>query len=306
MNVLVTGANGFIGKELVECLLNRGDNVFALVNNKNDMSYLKCKNLKVIELLFDDYKKIAAIVKSNIDIAYHLAWDGLYGEQAADVSKQLRNVLITEIFLNEAKKLNTKKIVFASSMNILEVIDSLKYPLDYQTRGMYIHAASKLNAEIVARVFCEKNKIAFNNAIIAMVYGENNKSRMITNVFIENLLNGVSPLLVKGDNDYDIIYVKDVASAFVAIGLNGIDKKRYYIGHNWNRTFKDIFTEIGQIVNPNIKLIFGTYDGDNHVCFKGVNKGELTKDTGWAPMHDFEESIKNTTEWIKNGGLLCK
>lgn len=299
MNVLITGANGFIGKELTKKMLNDGHKVYAVVNNKKDMFDIANDNLKVIELLFEKYNLIAENVNCSIDIAYHLAWDGLSGSKAKDVELQLCNVLATYVLFEQLKKIETKKIVFASSMNTLEVYSYLKCPLDYNPRGVYIHVASKINAEIVLRTLCSEASIQFNSAVIAMAYGENNKSGMIINMVISSLLNGVSPKLISGNNVYDILYVKDIANGLYSIGTYGVNTKSYYVGHNWGKTFKNIIEEIRDIVNPSVELLFGSVLGDNHIDFSYINRDELMIDTGWKPSFDFKESIVNTANWIK-------
>lgn len=300
MNILITGANGFIGKELVKKFLKDNCNVFAIVTDETDMTDLFCEKLTVIKLFFPDYNKIANLVRSPIDIAYHLAWDGLSGDKAQNVDMQLNNVSATCVLFDNLKKLGIKKIVLASSMNVLEVYDYLKNPLRLEPRGVYIHVAAKINAEIVLRTLCEKNNIAFNTAILAMVYGENNKSKMIINTVIESLLQGESPRLIKGENEYDVIYVKDAANGLYMIGKNGYNKKTYYIGHNWSKSFKQIIIEIRNIVNPNVDLKFGVFNEDNHINFNFINRDELTSDTNWKPIYDFQETILSTAKWLKN------
>ena len=303
MKILITGANGFIGSALTKKMLELGHEVFALVTDFDELKSIKSRKLHLFRLFFDDYNSIAAEVGTSIDVAYHFAWEGLCGQAAVDVDLQLNNVKATNTLLIELKKLGLKKFVFASSMNVLEVRSFLNNPSRFATRGVYVHVASKLNAEIIARIFCERNNIEFNEGIIAMAYGEGNKSKMIPNIFIYNLLNGIDSKLVTGNNQYDLIYISDIVSAFEHIGLRGLDKKTYYIGHAWNKTFKDIFTEIKDILNPNYKIVFGGFSEDNLVDFSCINRNELTIDTGWKPSADFRESIIQTASWIRDSGF---
>lgn len=303
MNILVTGANGFIGKAFVKNQLSIGNRVFAIVSNKSEMDDIDNINLISIQLMFDEYEKISKLVNEEIDIAYHFAWSGLYGSEAKNINCQLSSISATLKLLIELKKLNTKKIVFASTMNTIELRNLLTYPTEYKTRGVHVHVSAKIMASIVARNYCEENRIDFNEGIIAMAYGENNHSRMITNVFIYSLLNGIKPKLVEGNNQYDIIYIDDIVSAMNAIGTKGINKKSYYIGHNWNKTFKEIFSEIRDILSPNQELTFGDYPDDNKIDFSIINRSELFNDTGWTASTPFVESIIKTAKWIKKSGI---
>jgi len=304
MKILVTGANGFIGKALTKELLRQGHIVFAFVTNLNEMKDIECENLKSFKLLFEDYYKISTLIMDNIDTCFHFAWAGLCGFSASDVELQLSDVKATYELLNQIIKLNCKKFIMASTMNTLEVRQLIADPLKHNPRKVSIHVASKINAEIIARVVCFDNHIQFNEAIIAMAYGPNNMSKMIPNVIISKLLKGEEPKLVPGNNLYDIVYIDDIVSAMIAINEKGVDKQSYYVGHDDNRTFKDIFSEVGIIVNPNIKLRFGEYPEDNSIDYSLIDRKLLTKDTGWVPTAVFENSIKETVKWIQDNILL--
>lgn len=303
MNLLVTGANGFIGKALVINLLRKGHNVFAVVTDKNDMNDIECDNLKVYELFFENYNDISKLVNVEIDTCFHFAWAGLCGAPAADVELQLKDVKATYDLLNQIIKLKCKKFIMASTMNTLEIRQLIAKPLEHNPRKVSIHVASKINAEVIARTICYENHIKFNEALIAMAYGPHNMSRMIPNVIISKLLRGEEPKLVPGNNLYDIVYIDDIVSAMMVINEKGTDRQSYYVGHNDSRTFKDIFTEIGRIVNPTVKLRFGEFPEDNRIDYSLIDRALLTKETGWVPNAVFDESVIKTANWIRNNNL---
>jgi len=303
MNILITGANGFIGKALTKAMLKNGHTIFALVTKADDMKDISMEKLHVIELFFDDYNKISTLVNCKIDIAYHFAWSGLCGDSAKDVKIQLANVLATSILIEQLHQIGVKKIVLASTMNTLEARDMLADPLHHNPRGISIHVASKINAEIVARTLCQQYSIMYNEGLIAMAYGEQNYSKMIPNIAISSLIDKKPLKLISGNNLYDMVYITDIVTAFIAIGLKGINKQTYYIGHEDLKTFKDIFVRIGFLVSPNTKLVFGAFPEDNLLNFNLVDRSLLTKDTGWIPTANFDDSILSTAAWIKKEEL---
>ena len=303
MNILITGANGFIGKSLTKAFLKRGDFVYAIVTNKDEMKDISCSNLFVFELFFENYNRISELVNKPIDLAYHFAWAGLCGESAQDVKLQVSNIVATSTLIENLAKLNTKKVVFASTMNTLELRSLIANPTKVAPRGVSIHVSSKMNADIIARTLCHKYGIQFNDGLIAMAYGENNKSKMIPNVIIYSLINKKEINLVEGNNLYDMIYISDIVNAFIAIGEKGKASQSYYIGHNDKRTFKDIICSIRDVLNKDQQLNFGVYKEDNNLDYSLIDRSLLTKDTGWKPEADFNESILNTAKWIKESGL---
>ncbi len=73
MNILVTGATGYIGKRIIPSLLNEGHTVVCIVRDKlrADKSYIEDENIQVIEGDFLKPETLIDIPK-NIDVAYYL------------------------------------------------------------------------------------------------------------------------------------------------------------------------------------------------------------------------------------------
>src|SRR5574344_1644835 len=118
---VITGADGFIGHRLTKNLLKQGVEVFAIGINEDRMKDLKCHNLHFFKLFFDDYNKIHAIIPfDKVDVFYHFAWNGVYGDSFKDYSMQISNIKYSCDALMEAIKAKCKKFVFASTINVLE------------------------------------------------------------------------------------------------------------------------------------------------------------------------------------------
>ena len=89
------------------------------------------------------------------------------------------------------------------------------------------------------------------------------------------------------------------ADALVAIGEKGKDQRTYYIGHRDVRTFEQLITGIGDIVNPEVELEFGSYKDSYNIDYSVIDVDALYNDTGFECKADFRESITKTMEWIK-------
>jgi nucleoside-diphosphate-sugar epimerase len=301
---LVSGANGFIGQHMVAELLRRNVEVYAVVTDEKAFSDLKNPHLHVITAFFADYPSLHEKIAQPIDVAFHFAWAGLNGPILQDYSLQLQDIDASMVLLNEVVKMGGKRFVLASTMNTLEARRFLAEGETFaKPRYTLAHSGSKMLAEIYLKVYGHAAGIKVNTALIAMAYGPGNYSKMVTNVAINKLLDGVPVDLVTGNNRYDLIYVDDIARAFCAIAERGVDLKTYYVGHRESRTFKELFTEIGQIINPKVELRFGTYPDDNDLDYSLIDTDALYKDTGWKPEADFVSSIKKTASFIQQSGL---
>ena len=143
--VIVTGANGFIGKTLVSTLLEKGYDVVALDFRFDDAlannSHVKCVNVQ---------KKKVSELKSEIPdddyrCFFHLAWAGTSGEGRADYEMQLNNVRLTCDYIKLCSEIGCKRIVYASSINEMETYEYLQSN-DVEPSGGYIYVTGKLAA----------------------------------------------------------------------------------------------------------------------------------------------------------------
>jgi nucleoside-diphosphate-sugar epimerase len=128
----------------------------------------------------------------------------------------------------------------------------------------------------------------------------NHATASVVNVVINQLLKEESPKLIGGESLYDVIYIADIVDAFLAMSEKGVNNKSYYIGHRNLRTFKEIFTDIGNVVNPNVKLLFGAYSDASKMDYSRIDIDALYNDTGFEAKADFKESIVKTAEWLKS------
>jgi nucleoside-diphosphate-sugar epimerase len=301
---LVSGANGFIGKSMTKKLLNEGLDVYAIVTDASAMDDIKSNHLHVFQLFFPDYGKIHSLISTKIDLAFHFAWSGLNGPELKNYHQQLDDISYSMMFFEECQKLGVKKFFFASSMNTLETRSYIRHAETFEKpRFTLVHSGSKMLTEIFLKVFGANAGVSVNVGLIAMAFGPGNRSKMVTNVVLSKLQNGISPALVAGNNRYDLIFIDDIVDAFWAMAVSGVANKTYYIGHSEITTFKELFTRIGAIVNPNVKLLFGEYPDDNNLDYSEIDTSALTKDTGWKPSANFEKSIKETALFVKNCGL---
>lgn len=297
---IVTGAGGFIGKNLVKTLLNNGVKVYGVTRDIERVKLL-CEdtNFIPIEADFSSYEKLLDIIKEErIDTFYHLSWKGV-DKDRNDFNVQYENVEATYKCAVLAGKLKCSKFVFACSSHEYQK----KYFQDnYDKKNGYcsIYGASKKAAKAYAKVVAQEYNMAFNGAIFTNVFGVGDTSNRSTNTFIRKLLRGETIQVIKGDDLYDWTYIDDAVRGLIAIGQSGIDGKEYYVGSGMLRPFKDIINQVRDIVSPQSMLEFGAYPDTSYIDYSHIDIYELYNDTGYFPKCNFRDSILKTVDWIKS------
>lgn len=302
--VIITGASGFIGKALAERLLKEGSTVYAVVRNKSGIKDLeKYSSLVTIQAEFIDYSNLPELVKEkDIDVFYHFGWEGVFGDAFMDYELQLCNSKTACDAVMAAINLKCRKFVFAGTINEYEVKKYLNMD-NFEPRYTCIYATCKLASEMICKTLAYNLGIEYNAGLIAMAYGEGNRSRMLPNVIIKKFLNNEAPKLVEGNNKYDLIYIDDIVEAFISIGEKGVNQKSYYVGHRELKTFREIVTDVKNIINPDMNLVFGEYRDNLDMDYSVIDTDALHNDTGFECKADLRESILKTAEWVKAADL---
>lgn len=297
---IITGASGFIGKALTKHLLSLGVKVFAVVRDKNKIDDLLCDNLDVIELEANDYDRMYEYINEEVDIFYHLVWEGgMNGEKFKDYELQLKNASYSCSALNVGIKIGIKKFILVSTINEIEVVSYFNKQ-NIKPRYTCIYSASKFAAEMICKTIAFQNNVDINVALLANSYGIGDTSNTLPNVLFKSFIKGTPPKLVEGNFYYDLIYIDDIVDALIAIGNKGINQKNYYIGHRKLKKFKELVQEIKDIINPKIELKFGELKDSSVLDYSFIKLDELYEDTGYDIKSNFKKSILNTVEYLKN------
>lgn len=297
---IITGVGGFIGSHLCEKLLKLGVKVIG-VDVKEDVKYrFNHPHFTLVVADFENYSKLHELISIKVDVFFHFAWaGGLLQDSFWNYKLQLRNAYYGCLAFEEACKIGCQKFVNSGTNNQIEIKQFLN-SLDFVSRGTCIYSASKTALELICKTIATKSSTEYVGTMIPMPYGEGNHSMQLANVLIKKLLTGESPSLIEGNNLYDMIYINDIISAFIAIANKGVGGRTYYIGHRQLKTFRTWVEEVKDIINPNVELKFGEYNDPLNLDYSYVDLDLLYNDTGFEVRSDFATTIRETAKWISN------
>ncbi len=167
MKILVTGATGFVGSNIVAVLLKQGYQVKALVRKTSEVERLKQKKVVLVygDLLVP--KTLEAATK-NIEVIIHAA--GIEGRFGITLN-QLRQIHVkgTKNLLQAAKRNRVKRLIHISSIAAM----GLNQTADEETRPKpkTSYEQAKYEAEKVVKLFCKREKIKYTIIRPGSVYG---------------------------------------------------------------------------------------------------------------------------------------
>ncbi len=214
MNILVTGANGFIGRSFIDyCLqiLSDEDMIFAVVRNGCELS--ASPQLKYI--YHNDYlidrNELAKC--DSVDVVVHLGGTVPLSSSKTtydDMVSFSRNLNTTIEMLSVLPNI-PKKIIYASSVMVYSdtkgVIDE-----NLETNPSHFYGLTKLACERLLKAYSEENNVTLQIVRIGQVYGAGERSRLIIPTLIHRAINDEEfQIFSNGDELRSFIHVRDVA-----------------------------------------------------------------------------------------------
>ena len=296
---IVTGANGFIGKTLVNALLKNGYEIVALDIRFDDV-LMNSPAITCVSVMGKEVKElISAIPQKEYDCFFHLAWAGTSGPMRADYNVQLNNVKLACDYICLCKEIGCKRVVYASSINEMETYEYLQSD-DIEPAGGYIYGTGKLAAHLMGETVAKLNGIEFIPVIITNIYGVGEKSARMIYTSINKLLKKEHCSFTAGYQTYDFIYITDAINSIIAVAEKGKAFNRYYIGSGEPKPLREFLIEMKDIVDPAAEIGLGD------IPFKGVNISyaqfdlkKVERDTGYQNEIPFAKGIAMTAEYIR-------
>ena len=299
-NVIITGADGFVGSYTVNYFLEQGCRVLALDMGEKPNRLGEHPRLTYAQCDISDAAALEAAAQSgNYDTFIHFAWAGSAGPARVDYNLQMKNALTTVECLKTAKKLGCKRFVCAGSIMEKEVEAAVH---DQGSRpGMgYIYGMGKHIAHCLCKSVAADIGIELVWPMITNAYGAGELSPRVVNTTIRKIIQGEPLQFTSGTQSYDFVYVTDVARAFYLIAKNGRPFCEYMIGSSTARPLKEFIIEMVRSLAPDRQPIFGD------IPFTGTNMSLSTfdctdteRDCGFRAEVSFAEGTRMTMDWLK-------
>lgn len=300
---IISGANGFIGSALVKELVSHGIDVIALDMEGHNDNIVQSDMVTFYPFSLEHIGELKEKLHSpGADVFYHFAWAGSAGPSRADTALQLRNAQWTVDCLRLAKDLGCSRFVNAGSIMEKETIKAV-FKAGNRPGPGYIYGGGKLAAHTMCKSVAAEIGIDLVWAMITNAYGVGERSPRMVNTTIQKCIRNEAPQFTAGTQNYDFVYIDDVARAFWLIGENGKAFHEYLIGSGSARPLKEFLLEMKAAVAPELEFLFGD------IPFTGVDLSvedfdcSLTREhTGFQAEVSFAEGCRRTRDWWEEEG----
>ena len=335
--ILVTGAAGFIGSNLVKRLLNDFDKIKVIgidsITDYYDVR-LKYKRLQEIESLSKEWTFIKGsiavkplieevFIENKIDIVVNLAAQAGVRYSITNPDSYIESNLIGFYNILEACRHHTvEHLVYASSSSVYGSNKKIPYSTDDKVDNpVSLYAATKKSNELMAHAYSKLYNIPSTGLRFFTVYGPAGRPDMAYFGFTDKLVKGETIKIFNyGNSKRDFTYIDDIVEGIVRVMQHAPEKRTgedglpvppyiiYNIGNNQPENLLD-FVTILQEELVRAGVLPEDYDFEVHKKLVPMQAGDvpvtyaettpLERDFGFRPSTPLREGLRKFAEWYK-------
>jgi len=313
MNVLITGAAGFIGSHLCERLLNDGWAVTGVDNfddfydpgikRDNISESLRNEKFRLIESDIRDVAAMDEAVGPGVDVIVHLAAKaGVRPSIAEPLLYTDVNINGTVTLLEAAKKHKVPKFIFASSSSVYGNNEKVPFSEDDNVDfPISPYAATKKAGELICHTYHHLCGMSITCLRYFTVYGPRQRPDLAIHKFAR-LIEQDKPIPVYGDGSMmrDFTYIDDIIAGTVAAIEKCDGFNIYNLGESEPITVNELVAEIEDTLGrKTAREYLPMQPGDVERTFADISRA--ASDLGYRPSTTIRAGLAKFAEWLRQG-----
>jgi len=310
-NVLVTGAGGFIGSQLVEALLAAGAHVRAFIRytSRGDPGFLNlipAERSKQVEVISGDLRDMRAVYDAarNCELVYHLGalisipYSYRHPAEVAEV-----NFMGTLNVLMACRELGLPRLVHTSTSEVYGTARRAPIDEEHPLQGQSPYSASKIGADKLAESFYSAYGLPVVTVRPFNTYGPRQSARAVIPTIITQALAMNTIHLGSTTTIRDFTYVDDTVNGFLYTAMaKSVEGDTFNLGTGESVTIGELAEKIIQKVgNPvKVEVDASRLRPEKSEVMRLLSDNSLARERlGWSPNVNLDDGLERTIAWVR-------
>jgi nucleoside-diphosphate-sugar epimerase len=283
MNILITGATGFIGSHLLPKLSR-----YTLKVVVRKYSDIIDKNMQI--LLNKDLEHFRCeIERFSPEVVIHLASCMIKNDDFSSIENIIEsNIIFTTVLLKSLRNTPVKYFINTGTFAEYYLNDGILNPA-------YLYSASKNAARYIIKYF--KNLMGFKaiNIIPYTVYGKKSREKKIIDYIFDSLNSDIPVEMTQGEQVLDFVHVDDVTDFYADCVENRerlSDETDYHLGTGVGTSIRELVKLIENKTNKKANILWGKRPYRDLDIMKSIAPLENIKKLGWFPRISLEAGLE--------------
>lgn len=284
MKVLITGASGYVGRNLLNIIDKNIYDVYAVVRKYNDDFPANIKQILTDENFEDN------IQAASSHVVLHLAAFLTARSEKEDIDKLIEaNISFGSKLLNALKKTELKYFINIGSFSEYHYNDGVLLPT-------YFYAATKTAFRYILKYFSEVKKFNILHIVPFSIYGGKDTQKKIMDILFDALTANEPLKLSEGKQYLDFIHLNDVLDFFILL-LKNLDKVKndetLFLGTGKPHNLKELAGIIADETGHLPKIQWGALpprERDTPYAVASISK--LQETFNWQPQISLKQGVK--------------
>jgi NAD dependent epimerase/dehydratase len=308
--VLVTGAGGFIGSQLVEQLVKLGAEVqgFFRYTSRGSLGWIEQSDVEIRSAIqptlgdLRDADAVQAVMRRGTDLVFHLgALIGIPYSYVHPRETFETNVTGTLNVVTAARDHDVSLVVHTSTS---ETYGTATYvPIDerHPLQAQSPYSATKIAADKVAESFHHSYGLPVTTVRPFNTYGPRQSSRAVIPTIAVQALHGTTVALGHLGPTRDFTYVSDTVEGFIRAAVAAVVGQTFNLGSGQEISIGDLVQLVGEILGKQLEVEHDhrrdrpeASEVDRLVA-DNTRARELL---GWEPTVSLRNGLRETLEWI--------
>ena len=291
MKILVTGATGFIGQNLVKVLLDKNYEVHCIVRVDSNTSNIS-QNITIFKYDQNIDGLIEYFNEQKFDGLIHLASLFLATHTKDDIS----NLIFSNI------KFGTELLEACKVSDVKWFINTGTFWQNYKNEDynpVNLYAATKEAFENIAKYYIETSNLIFTTIKLNDTFGANDTRNKVFNLWNKIAKSGETLEMSAGEQIIDISYIDDVVLAYEVLitHLSSDQKedfksKEFVVTNNEKMSLKELSRVFEEATNTRLNIKWGARPYREREVMHPYSNG--IKVPNWNQKYTLKEAIKKT------------